>query len=253
MKSPIVTFIIPLKSREVSQDWSLVSRLCNQTINSILRQSCPDLKIILVCNQTPEKLTQDSRIEVITDNFPIPMDRREIFLDQKLKIKKGMLACRGFGEGYVMRMDADDFVHRQLVEYIKNHYGANGWYIPKGFVYQEDSDWIYIRNNFHFSTASSHIVWLTESDLPKSMETTDNDYFVDLWQHLRLKNTCEKLQRPLLPLPFRGAAYTIGHSESVMLHSLRNWQSLRKLCWKIISVRRLNSQHREDFGFCCTS
>lgn len=249
MQSPIVTFIIPLKSPEVSKDWSVVSRLCNQTLNSILRQTCPELRIILVCNQAPEDFPKDTRLEIVTDDFLIPKNRSEVFLDQKLKVKRGMLACRGFGEGYIMRMDADDFVHRELVAYVKKYYGANGWYFPKGFVYQEGLKYIYIRNNFHYSTASSHIVWLTEADLPQSMDTPDDNYFVDLWRHIRLKKTCEQLQRPLKPMPFRAAAYTIGHSESVMLHSLANWRSLKKLLWKTVSVRRLSRQHIENFGF----
>jgi hypothetical protein len=99
------------------------------------------------------------------------------------------------------------------------------------------------------STASSHIVWLTEQDLPNSMDTPDTDYFVDLWQHLRLKETCEKLGRPLKPMPFRAAAYTIGHTESVMLHSLSSWSSFRKIAWKAISIRPLTKKHREHFGF----
>lgn len=248
MQSPIITFIIPLKSPEVSKDWFFVSRLCCRTLNSILRQTYSDLRIILVCNEPPENYPQDSRLEIVTDSFSIPKERGEIFLDQKLKVKRGMLACKGFGEGYVMRMDADDFIHRELVDFVKKNYGSNGWYFPKGLVYQEGMKWIYLRNNFHYSTASSHIVWLTEEDLPESMDTPDEEYFVDLWEHLKLKNTCQQLGRALQPLPFRAATYTIGHNESVMLHSLGNWRSFKKLIWKAVSIRPLTQQHIDDFG-----
>ncbi|MDZ8236398.1 MAG: glycosyltransferase family A protein [Nostoc sp. ChiQUE01a] len=249
MQSPILTFIVPLKSPKVSKDWSLVSRLCSRTLNSIIRQTCPDFKIILVCNEPPENYSQDSRIEIVTDSFPIPKNTGEVYLDIKLKVKRGMLACKGFGEGYVMRMDADDFIHQELVSFVKNNYGSNGWYFPKGFVYQEGMRSIYLRNDFYCWSATSNIVWLTEKDLPKSMETPDDKYFVDLWQHLKMKKVCEQLGKPLQPMPFRAAAYTIGHSESIMLHSLANWRSLKKLIWQTVSARPLTAQHIDDFGF----
>lgn len=248
MPSPVVTFIVPLKSPQVSRNWSLVSALCCRTLNSILRQTCPDLKIILVCNEPPEQCPTDSRLEIVIDTFPVPQNRSEIFRDQKVKVKRGMLACQGFEQGYVMRMDADDFIHRELVSFVKKHTGVNGWYFNKGFVYQEGSRWIYLRNNFHYSTASSHIVWLTEKDLPQSMNTPDNEYFVDLWQHLKLRKTCEEQGRTLQPMPFRAATYTIGHSESVMLHSLTKWRSVKKIIWRAVSMRPVNSQHIENFG-----
>ncbi|MBO1050754.1 MAG: glycosyltransferase family 2 protein [Dolichospermum sp. DET73] len=249
INSPVLTFIIPLKSPEVSKDWSVVSQLCCRTLQSILKQSCPELKIILVCNCPPDNYPKDSRLEIVVDTFSIPQNYSEIFLDQKLKIKRGMIACKGFSQGYVMRMDADDFIHSELVAFVKQNFGKNGWYFPQGYVYQKGSRWIYLRNNFHFSTASSHIIWLTEEDLPDSMDTPDTDYFVDLWQHLRLKETCDNLSRLLEPMPFRAAAYTIGHSESVMLHSLASWSSLRQMVWKAVSIRPLTQKHIKDFGF----
>jgi hypothetical protein len=249
MVSPVISYIIPLKSPEVSQDWSLVSRLCCRTLNSILRQTYPELRIILVCNFPPDHYPKDSRLEIVTDDFPTPQNRNGIFRDQKLKVKRGMLALKGFNEGYVMRMDADDFIHRELTEFVHQNQCNGGWYIPKGYVYQEKSKWIFLRNNFHFSTASSHIVWLTEQDLPGSMDTPDEEYFVDMWQHLKLVNTCKQLSRPLSPIPFRAAAYTIGHSESVMLHSINDWKSFKKTVWKFVSVRPLTPKLSEKFGF----
>ncbi|WP_323197627.1 glycosyltransferase family protein [Nodularia harveyana] len=249
MTSPVVTFIIPLKSPDVSEDYSLVSKLCIGTLNSILSSSCSDVRIILVCNAPPEKYPNDSRLEIISEQFAIPTNRSELFLDQKLKIKRGMIALKGFKSGYVMRMDADDFIHRDLVDFVKKNYNkSHGWYMPKGYVWEIGSKYIFTRNNFHLTTASSHIVYLTENDLPESMNTPDSDYFVDLWEHLLLVKTCNKLNRPLQPIPYRYSIYTIGHSESVMSHSLRNWSSFKKTLWKLISIRPLTRTHVENFG-----
>jgi hypothetical protein len=158
MYSGVLTFIVPLKSKETSVDWGLVSKICCRTLGSILQSSCSEFRIFLICNQEPENCPNDSRLKIIADDFPIPTSRSEVFLDQKLKIKRGMIACKGFGQGYVMRMDADDFIHRDLVSFVKKNFGANGWYFPKGYVYQNGSQWLYSRNNFHYSTAASIIV-----------------------------------------------------------------------------------------------
>jgi hypothetical protein len=208
--------------------------------------------VILVCNQPPNDYPNDSRVEIIADQFAIPKSWAESHLDQKLKVKRGMIACKGFGEGYVMRLDSDDFIHQHLVAFVRDHYGSHGWYISQGYVYTLGKQWIFIRHNFHLTTASSHIVWLTEEDLPNCMETPDTDYFVDLWQHLELKKTCQALGRTLQPVPFRAGIYTVDHSENLSPRSsFRDWYAFKKLIWQLVSIRPLQHQHIQSFGLPC--
>jgi len=94
----ILSFIIPLRSPETTNNWKQVSSDCVKTILSILQQTDQDFDVYLVCNKEPEGLPKSTNINVITDNFPLPTKLNEMRRDQAIKIKKALVEIRSKGE-----------------------------------------------------------------------------------------------------------------------------------------------------------
>ncbi|CAM3910713.1 hypothetical protein H7J08_02195 [Mycobacterium frederiksbergense] len=55
--------------------------------------------------------------------------------DKGTKVGIGLIAAREFGPEYVMQVDADDFVHRDLVSFVNSHHGHPGWVLKRGVMY----------------------------------------------------------------------------------------------------------------------
>ncbi len=250
-----VVFIIPLKSKVISKNWEEVVSLCRDTLTSIYNQSCPEFVIFLICNrgQAPNLSGFDERLNIVEDDFKIPQNIKEIYYDIKVKIKRGLIAGKNHVDHFFMRLDADDLIHKNLVDYVSSRPDKNGWYIPWGYMYKRNSKNIYIRPNFHVFSGSSHIIKLREEDFPEDMSTADDEYLVDFWQHLAVKNILESRGRKLDPLPFKGALYLIGHNESIMLHKIKNFSGLKRTAWKLLFRRKLSRKMIDDFSISSNS
>lgn len=86
-----VSFVIPLISKFVANDWELTSRLCLRTLRSLLNQSDPNWSAVVIGDEIPLFWPHDPRITFISEALPIPSTSAEKHLDQKLKVKRGMI------------------------------------------------------------------------------------------------------------------------------------------------------------------
>jgi len=276
----MLVFVIPLQHPATTSDWPRVLSLLSRTTRSACAQREGPWRAVVVSNRGVPLPGVPPAVEVAEVDFepPDPVPRRENFADEEewrralrfdkgRRVLMGVLHARATGEAdYVMTVDADDFVSDRLAGHVAGHAagrtthpsGANGFYLPRGYVWDDGGGWLYLHPEFHLYCGTSHIVRTDLLDLPDRVETADPEYI--RWVHGSHKVIAERLQEqgtPLAPLPFPGAIYRIGHADSasnsrgLQRTFYPRWQ-LRsdpvEFCRRLGRLRRVSPAIRAEFG-----
>lgn len=211
-------FVVPLKSPQASKSWQQVTRLFERSIKSICNQTSPDFRVIVVCNQRPQIEFNHPHITYIEVDFP-PLNEPNALsrgnTDKGRKILQGLIAAKKFAPSHTMAVDADDCVSRRLAEFVNQNPDSNGWFVNKGYKYQDGSEFIYIkRSNFYKMCGSCNILRYDLNQLPENSEYNRGyGYYKFLIDHEKVKETLAKKGNSLQPLPFAGAVYMLETGE----------------------------------------
>lgn len=221
----ILTFIIPVRHQENATNWQVVKNNLKDTIRSIANQDSAGWRAIIVANHGADLPDLPRGFEAKRVDFPPNQIYRQENRSKEdfynaFRIDKGRRVLAGLlhaGEmGHVMIMDDDDFVSRRLTSFVAAHSQANGWYIKDGYIWGHGGKLLYKYNlNFARLCGSSHIIKSELYELPSSMEAATPEYIRKmLGSHIFIDEYLANKGTPLVPLPFVGAVYRTGHSES---------------------------------------
>lgn len=213
----MMVFIVPVKSKSITSDWTSFSRLVNRCINSICNQSVTNFKVIVSCHEVPETdFNGDSRVEFLKVGFSPPIlekNDEDIWLkraDKGKKIKFAADFALKLGASYVMTVDSDDCISNKICEFVsKNGNGSiSGWYVKKGYLYPEGKRYLFLNlKNFHTICGSCVII---------KPELIDLMYGENFWfDHER---TIFENRISLLPLPFPGSIYSMLNGSNIRLN-----------------------------------
>jgi len=267
--SSLLTFVIPVRHHKNAHDWGGVKRRLSETILSVAQQQegC-SWKAVIVANSGADLPELPPRFEIAYVDFP-PNDlymrwsdysddevHEAVRRDKGRRVLVGMLHAR---DSEYFMVDDDDLVSRDLVSFVSQHVGENGWYVDEGYVWTDGGLLLCLVPNFFLICGSSHIVRSDLYRLPATIEGADDVYVQRvLGAHVFLRGHFEQAGTPLSRLPFAGAVYRSGHAES---HSrsrgILRGQLLRKrilkspaeLCRRVLGVRiRSKRLEREFFG-----
>ncbi len=215
----MIVFIIPLKSAQVSKSWERVSKLFERCVKSVCNQTSSDFRVIVVCHERPDIEFSHPNITYIEVNFPVPNRDTKTNLisgdkDKNRKIWIGLSYTRQLKPSHIMFVDADDCISKRLVEFVNHNYQQNGWFIDRGYVYEEGSKILYLqRKNFHKRSGTSHIVEYDLMAPPNHLTLEDiNDDFLF---HQHLADMMQERGTPLDLLPFIGAVYVTETGENL--------------------------------------
>jgi len=249
-------FLIPLRSKESSKDWNIISKLFNNTITSVCNQIDPDFKIIIAYHDLPEiDNVCKKHLELIKVPYPSPENYDQQMLDKYYKKRFMMERVRAYGGGYVMFMDADDLISNRITEYINKDDNRQGYYINKGYEYNLDTSTLKIAPKFHKLCGSSYIIYYRKDELPHkaeflgySFKNDDRekkylfDYSHNIWNSLACKQS-----KYLKPIPFKGAIYVIntGDNHSQLTGNVSN---KRKIFRKLTLGRNVNQKIGQEFS-----
>lgn len=248
----ILSFIIPLRAPDTTNDWKQVSYNCIRTISSILQQTDRDFDVYLVCNKEPEGLQSSRKLNVITDKFSTPTTLKEMRRDQQIKIKKALVEIRNQGEAdrkFLMRVDADDFISKRLVSFIKKNQESNGFYFYWGYLFQRSCNYVLLQPNFYLISGTSAIVRLPKQDFPKSENDPQKTWLKLFWNHQGVVNNMKERGKPMENLPFIGAVHQCGTGENISnINMERKGDNLKGAIKKIIFRRKFSNKIREEFS-----
>ncbi len=210
-----MVFIIPVKSKTVTSDWDVFSRLTNRCINSICNQSNTDFKILIPCHEIPDtEFSNDPRVEFLRMEFSPPAlnnneDLWKLRADKGRKIKFAADHAIKMGASYVMTVDSDDCISNKICKFV-NKNGSDsisGWHVKKGYLYPEGKRYLYLNiKNFHTICGTCVII---------KPELIDLMYGKNFWFDHERTNFENGLS--LLPLPFPGAIYSMLNGINIRL------------------------------------
>lgn len=245
----MLIFVMALQSPHASKDWIHVSRLCERTLRSVCAQSNPEFKVFLVCNSRPVMDFTHPAMTIIEKDFPIPQPTSRSRMEDKWsKLKVGLVAARQDNPAFVMLMDADDCVHRDLAQYVADHPDSPGWSFDNGYIHDEGTAWIYRRANFSNYCGSSAIVRLDPSDFPQSISEPKDNYFILANGHAAIRDFMRSRGTPLQTLPFRGAVWITSTGENDSRMRMNGWQGLDHTLKKLRAARLLTKSLRDQYG-----
>ncbi len=220
----MLVFVVPLKSKKIAKSWPLVSRLIERCLKSICNQTSNCFEIVVVCNERPEIDFIHPKVHYLDVDFPPPqilheerekltgyehIHSRDIALknvDKAKKILKGIEYAAQFNPTHIMVVDADDCVSCRLADFVRQHPQDDGWYMNKGYMYREDSKYVYINvKRFHHVSGTSFII---RYPLHRIIFQGDSHYHpsMDEFPGTNIK-----------PLPFNGALYSMLNGENILM------------------------------------
>ncbi len=218
----LITFIIPVRHQENSNDWASLKSRLSQTIASIAGQSNSDWRAVIVANEGADLPDLPPQFSVERVSFPPNQlydlngpDREKAYdafrLDKGRRVLSGMLSARD--SRFFMIVDDDDFVSANIVAFVAKHPNANGWKIEKGYIWSEGGRLLLHQNDFSNFCGTSLIVRSDLYRLPEKFEDADIDHMKSMMgSHVRVGKALAEAGSPLEALPFRGAIYRVGHS-----------------------------------------
>jgi hypothetical protein len=211
----MIAFIITLRSKQVARDWGYTCSLLSRTLISIQNQTDQDFKVILICHEIPDIPRDQSNLIYYQVDFPPPSkEYTEMLLDRDIKEIVGRQIARKLNANYIMVIDADDCLHKQVVEFLngkKSNSGiVDGYFIDEGYIYFERTEKILSRRGFHHFCGSTVALRPELYDTPESSDYRTLLRFYNeglFFSHGSLVQYWQSRGKLIKPFPFKGCIY----------------------------------------------
>jgi hypothetical protein len=214
-RSDLVIFSVPLVSRALTDNWARVTHQFNATLGSLFQQTAPNFHVIAAGpDEPPIDVTVDRRFEFLRFPDPPKLEGYEKLRNQKAKHFAIARRARELGGGYLMHVDSDDLVSRDLVAFLQQHPHPHGYLAGEGYVFDALSGDIapYPMVDFGPWTfdrvcGSSTILRLYPEELPA--DDRHSSVFGRIYEkgHHHVRQLSLDEGRPLADLPFRAVTY----------------------------------------------
>jgi hypothetical protein len=247
-------FVIPLKSKKVSQSWESTSKLFERSIKSVCNQSESEFRVIVVCHEKPDIEFVHPNVTYIEVNYPVPtQDYKSKKLDREQKTAIGIIESRNLNLSHIMVVDADDCISRHLAKFVSLNRESYGWFINKGYSYKDRSKLIkIIRKGFDRYCGTSIIIRADLYNFPIDKNEDElGDYMYRFYEHRQIRSTLTERGTPVDSLPFVGAVY-IEHGDNNYLgkhnSSIISLKSRISRAKSYFDYRLLTTKIRQDFS-----
>jgi hypothetical protein len=217
-------FAVSLKPSSASSDWEQAQADLRRTIRSARAASGGhDAVVVVSCHEEPDLGdVAGADVHVLVVPFAKPADVWEGGRDRARKRRFAGAWLREVmndGEIYVMFLDADDLVHRDLVGHVMQ--GGHGSYlVTRGYFVDVAAGLVQQRRaDFHRACGSSFVCRFGRGELPSSWEDVSAPFSgfgasPDQRGHQDYDQVAAELGRPPVALPFPAVAYLVNHPES---------------------------------------
>lgn len=211
------TFGIPLISREGARNWHRVQSLLGLTLSSLLAQTDQDFQVVVAGHDCPRCVLQDPRISFLEAAWPA--DAPDVNNHDGGRKKQAISdLVRQRGGGFLMFVDADDWVDVRLVEVARRQLGPGrvGAVIPRGYATDLRTlrsapfpcERLYDRG-FDTLCGTSTVLRLE----PDSPDPLLRDPYSRLHEHYKFIDTARRNGHEVLKLPVEGN-YVVNTSEN---------------------------------------
>jgi hypothetical protein len=214
-------FAIPLKARSACTNWETAQRNLRRTVRSAQAAGADEGLIVVACHDEPDLTSSGADVQVLPVSFPEPTNMQDAGRDKARKRRAigAWLRERLDGPVYVMFLDADDLVHRDVVTYAFAH-GRGSYLVTDAYTFDLRRRLLQHRpRGFPWARGSCFVCRFTLDELPASADDTSVPFAQfgaspDQRGHLEWPELATELGRPPVPFPFGAALYTVNHPES---------------------------------------
>jgi hypothetical protein len=184
-----IGIVIPLKAKAVSKDWKQVQNSLERTLRSVINQTSKSYKVCVVGHDRPNCLKENGQFfESVTyyqfDAFPPPCiidgddehNQLKYERDRCYKIFTG-ISKLNFENKEIIHwypLDADDLLHKNLVETVLTKSNFEAFIIKNGYVFYEAMNVLNRTKSFNIFCGSSAI--LSSSLLSLPVEINEDNY-----------------------------------------------------------------------------
>ena len=227
----MLAFVTTLRHPQNSSDYDNVEQLLQDSLRSISRQSCDDHITVIVGNQLP-RFALPPRTHFIEVDFEPPSPVRgprtgmdAVIWDKGTKTGVALAWLRASHPDYVMFFDADDFIHRNVAPYVRDHPSSPGWVVKRGYVYSRHRNAYARRRRLHRICGTSFIIPFTAFDVSPTLEADATQgavadaFGADMMEqilagHRYALQWWRRRGRVLDVLPFEGVTYQVDTGEN---------------------------------------
>ena len=252
--TPPFVFAIALKPRDVSSDWEQVENNLARTIRSA-RAADRSATVIVACHDEPELGADGEGVVALRVPFPAPSSPAEGGRDKAAKRRFAAAwlraSMRDDDEAYVMFLDADDLVHRELVSHVRS--GLRPSYVVQtGYIADLERGLLgRRRSDFHKTCGSSFVCRFARAELPAAWDDLSAPFSQfgsapDQRGHPEYDRVATELGRPPVPFPFPAVTYVVNHSESLWSAKGRGRRPLGAV-QDLVPPQRAQRVLREEF------
>ncbi len=254
-------FIVPFRARSTTRDWAAVCRLLEQTLASILNSDEPRIRVLVVCHEKPDISFDSSRCCWVSVDFEPPAAAtlrmpdaerlRAWRTDKGRKLLQAVAQSKAESSRYFMVVDADDLVSSRLARHCLETDHPDGYFIDKGFRFDERSPgWVVRRTNFFEECGSSLVLRTDRAPFPAKLDLSVNidDHFMHrLVFHSFLPRHMAKQGQALQSVPFAGGLYRI-HDQNTYADCYRKADSWpRRQVRHLLRGQRITQGLRAEF------
>jgi hypothetical protein len=192
-----------------------------RTVRSAQAAAADKGLIIVACHAEPDLASSAAaNVHVLPVSFPEPT-MQDAGRDKARKRRFIGAWLREMVDGpiYVMLLDADDLVHRDVVKYALAE-GHGSYLVNDAYSFDLRRRVLQHRpQGFPWARGSCFVCRFTPDELPTSADDTASPFAQfgaspDQRGHLEYPELASELGRPPVPFPFGAALYTVNHSES---------------------------------------
>jgi len=176
----MISFILCVKHFKNCYSYNDTWKLLENTLLSVSNQTANNFEIIVVANKILDKFKEHKNIKNL--KF-VEVDWNSPTLQNKWQIGNGVSRETGqlnaqYDKGtkyikglqhisettderhYIMPMDADDFIHKNLLEYVNNNQDVDVFTVERGFILDHNYNFGYIHSKFNQKCGTCNIVSL---------------------------------------------------------------------------------------------
>jgi hypothetical protein len=215
-----IAFAISLKSKSVSRNWAKVQSNLAKTLRSILRNTDPNFCIVIAGHEKPTiKEMQHRRVKWLTVNFRPPLGTLGFSSDKLRKRKVIGMYLRKIGfSGYFMPLDADDWVHYRLVEYVRSQPARVALIMNSGVIVNLVRNEVWLRKHrFYIGCGSSTIFYFSNKEFPLSLKNSGSlkeSYHMVLRGHTKVFRNLREINKPYKLVKFPLITWVLGHGDN---------------------------------------
>ncbi len=175
-----VAFAISMRSAKASAHWPDAVLRLEQTLNTLLGQSDQNFQVVVAGHERPDLAQLASpRVTWLSIDRPAPTEPAGYTADKlaKRRLIGAHLRATGFS-GFLMALDADDWVHYRFVEWLRRSPPHFASFFRAGFTVNYGKGSIWLRSpeagtgTFYRACGSSSVFRLQNEDFPA---TADRD------------------------------------------------------------------------------